>query len=276
MDEIRLAAGDTSAVILPAKGGTVISLCRGGKEFLYADEENLASAERPRCGVPFLFPACGRLNGGAYQWEGRRYEMGIHGFGHTSAWQVVRRGVAELVLRLEDSDATRAAYPFSFRVELRYTLQPGALHIQQQYENTGGAPMPFSYGFHPYFAVGDVPGARVEVAADTQLDFAKGPIAFGRGSAALAFPDGAPEAGAAFEGAQSPAVLLDTAGGRRIAVGFDESFSRLVLWAVRGKPFLCVEPWNGTAGGLNTGDHLTLAPGGTHRAEFSIAVEELG
>ena len=273
MDTIRLTAGDTGAVILPGNGGTVQQLCRAGRDFLYVDAENLASDERPRCGVPFLFPICGRLRDGAYRWDGRDYALDIHGFGHTSRWEVVRQSAAEATLRLEDSAATRAVYPFRFRAELCYSLTPGLLRIRQQFENTGGGPMPFSYGFHPYFAVDGVEAARVQVQADTQMDFVRGPVPFGADSVALSFPEGAPEAGAAFAGAASPAVLEDLAGKRRVAVGFDGSFSQLVLWAVRGKPFLCVEPWNGVANGLNTGAFETLAPGERREAEFSIGVE---
>lgn len=273
MEELRLTAGDTSAVILPAKGGTVKQLCRAGTDFLYVDAENLASDERPRCGIPFLFPICGRLQDRAYQWEGRTYPLDIHGFGHTSRWEVAAQSASAATLRLEDSAATRVAYPFRFRVELSYTLTPGRLCIRQSFANTGEGPMPFAYGFHPYFAVADVEGARVTAQAETQLDFARGPVPFGAGSVALSFPPGAPETGAAFAGAAAPAVLEDAAGGRRVTVDFDGSFSQLVLWAVRGKPFLCVEPWNGTANGFNTGAYETLAPGAQRTAEFAIHVE---
>ena len=275
MDEIRLTSGDTSAVILPGKGGTVKQLCRAGTNFLYVDAENLASDERPRCGIPFLFPICGRLQDRTYHWSGRPYTLDIHGFGHTARWEAVAQSAASVTLRLEDSDATRAVYPFRFRVELCYTLTPGRLAIRQSFTNTGTEELPFAYGFHPYFAVADAQAARVTVQADTQLDFTRGPVPFGAGSVALALPAGAPEAGAAFAGAAAPAVLEDAAGGRRVTVAFDGSFSQLVLWAVRGKPFLCVEPWNGTANGLNTGVYETLAPGGAHTAEFAVSVEQL-
>ena len=48
------------AEILPEKGATVISYRSRGQEVFYRDQENLDSPERPRCGVPFLFPVFGR------------------------------------------------------------------------------------------------------------------------------------------------------------------------------------------------------------------------
>ena len=73
------------AEILPEKGATVISYRSRGQEAFYRDQENLDSPERPRCGVPFLFPVFGRTP------EGSPYPMEIHGFGHTSSWQVLSR-----------------------------------------------------------------------------------------------------------------------------------------------------------------------------------------
>jgi galactose mutarotase-like enzyme len=44
-------------------------------------------------------------------------------------------------------------------------------------------------------------------------------------------------------------------------MAFDESYNQMVLWTQAGKPFLCVEPINGSPNGLNTGNYLTLKPG---------------
>lgn len=98
------------AVILPEKGATAISLQKEGREFLYCDEENLESPERPRCGIPFLFPIFGRLKEGKYTWEGKDYAMEIHGFGHTSSWQVAEYTEDTLQLILDDSPGTGRRY----------------------------------------------------------------------------------------------------------------------------------------------------------------------
>ena len=55
-------------------------------------------------------------------------------------------------------------------------------------------------------------------------------------------------------------------------LAFDGNFNRLVLWAVRGKGFLCVEPINSSPNGLVTGDCFTLEPGGSREAEISFEV----
>lgn len=250
-----------SAVILPEKGATCVNLTLNGREFLYRNDENLLSPERPRCGIPFLFPIFGRLKDSRYRWEGREYEMAIHGFGHTSVWSVAEEKADALTLVLEANEETLRQYPFRFRVTLRFILENGGLTLAQKYENLGSKPMPYNYGFHPYFATEALENLAVQTNAQTFFDFAKGPQPFGSGSVSLTMPQGAPETGAAFMGVTGPTVLHNEAEGKQLTMEFDESYHTHVLWTQAGKPFLCVEPVNGAADGLNTGVYLTLQPG---------------
>ena len=263
------------AVILPEKGATVVGLRRNGTEFLYCDPENLASAERPRCGIPFLFPIFGRLQDGRYTWDGEEYAMQIHGFGHTSVWQVAEHRQDLLRLVLESDENTKKQYPFSFRVTLTFRAEDGVLTIHQTYENTGSISMPYNYGFHPYFLTERPEQIAVTSTAETLFHFTKGAVPFARGTLTVEIPQGAPESGAALMGVHSPTVLENREGGRKITMFFDASFHTHVLWAQAGKPFLCVEPVNGSANGLNTGNYLTLAPGEAKEAFVKFRAETI-
>lgn len=261
------------AVILPQKGATVVSLQKDGVEFLYRDPENLASPERPRCGIPFLFPIFGRLQDGKYTWEGQDYEMAIHGFAHTSPWQVAEHTSDTLRLVLEANEETLQQYPFSFRVTLTFRAEETSLTLKQRYENLSSNPMPYNYGFHPYFLTKSLENMAVEATANTFWDFAAGQKTFGHGAVSLRLPEGAPETGAVFLGVQSPTVLHNASEHRRLTMEFDETYPTQVLWHMAGKPFLCVEPVNGTANGLNTGVYLTLAPGETRESYVTFRPE---
>lgn len=261
------------AVILPGKGATVVSLQKDGREFLYCDWENLESPERPRCGIPFLFPIFGRLKDGKYTWDEKEFSMEIHGFGHTSSWQVAEHTGNTLRLMLEADDQTLEQYPFRFRVTLAFTVGEDGLMIRQTYENRDEKPMPYNYGFHPYFLTEKLENIRVETTADTFFDFAVGGKAFGHGSVSLTMPEGAPETGAAFMGVHGPTVLHNDTEGKRLTMEFDESFHTHVLWTQAGKKFLCVEPVNGTANGFNTGVYLTLQPGESRTAFVHLRPE---
>ena len=251
----------TTARILPEKGATVVSFCKDGTEYLYSDPENLESTERPRCGIPFLFPIFGRLKQGKYIWQQHEYAMEIHGFAHTSEWTVQTQTPDSLTLVLEANEQTLAQYPFRFRVTLTFCVENGSLTIRQKYENLGAQPMPYNYGFHPYFLTEQLQDLQVEANADTLFYFTAGAAPFGHGKIGLSVPDGAPETGAALMGARSPTVLHNKTTGKSLTMEFDESFHTHVLWAPAGAEFLCVEPINGSADGLNTGNYMLLAPG---------------
>jgi galactose mutarotase-like enzyme len=58
-----------------------------------------------------------------------------------------------------------------------------------------------------------------------------------------------------------------------------ENLPNLALWTKPGAPFLCIEPWHGTAPEIGAGDDITarpyslsLAPGGTARFAFSVEI----
>lgn len=215
----------TQAVILPEKGATITRILHKGVDFLYVDDDNLASAERPRCGVPFLFPIFGRLTDWKYTWEGREYSMPIHGFGHTSVWQVAAHTENQLVLILEASEETLSQYPFRFRVTLTFLAEQGAVTICQKYENLDSKVMPYNFGFHPYFRVENLSHIQVETTAETYADFMKGQmIPLGHGIVGVTLPEGAPETGAALLGVTGPTVLHIPEGGRQLTMEFSPDF----------------------------------------------------
>lgn len=274
MNFITLKSHDLTASIAPDKGGTLVQLTKDGVDFLYRDGENLRSPERPRCGVPFLFPMFGRLKDETYTWEGNTYHMGIHGFGHTSRWEVAENTEESALLVLESSVETRKQYPFGFRVAMAFSLSSEALEIRLKFQNTGSVPLPYNYGFHPYFLAEKLENVEVEANAAARIDFATGKaLPFGHGLVTLTVPEGAPEAGAALAQISSPAVIRIPAEKRQLTMEFDESFSQLVFWTHAGKKFLCVEPINGSPNGLNTGVYMTLNPGESSTAFLRLRPE---
>jgi hypothetical protein len=56
------------------------------------------------------------------------------------------------VFGLSDSEATRAVYPFAFRLALAFRVTEARLHVAATVTNAGDHDMPFSFGYHPAFA----------------------------------------------------------------------------------------------------------------------------
>ena len=269
MQEYQIQDANGNVVtILPEKGATVISFVSSGTEMFYRDDENLNSPERPRCGIPFLFPVFGRTP------EDSKYPMEIHGFGHTSSWTVLEQREDSLRLELKPNDETRKLYPFEFRAELLFTIKDGKLNLHQVYENHGEIDMPYAFGFHPYF-LGNPIEIKVDVDAGFEMDMMTGQaVPCGKKQAQIAFAEGAPETGAFFTQVKEKAIL-HRPDGKEVHMEFDENYNRLVLWAVKGKDFLCVEPINSSPNGLVTGDCYTLTPGEKKEANVSFYIREV-
>ena len=264
-----------TATIAPEKGATVVSLTREGEEYLYRDEQNLRSSERPRCGIPFLFPIFGRLKEGRFSWKGREYPMEIHGFAHTSVWRAEQQCSDKLVLSLEHNAQTWSQYPFAFRMELTFQVREGSLIIHPSLRNQGQEPMPFQYGFHPYFLTPDPESVRVETHANFFMDGqSEQPRPFGQGQGGIVLAEGAGEAGGAFLGVEGPSVV--DLGDRKVTISQNGDYPTLILWTQAGKTFLCVEPICGTPNGLNTGDCRMLYPGETWEGKIKFTPERTG
>lgn len=264
---------ETAALIVPEKGGMLTSFTKQGEEYIWLREPNFSLPERPRCAVPVLFPACGRMTDGGNMFDEKFYEMDIHGIAHSLPWEVVGSDTldaAMLTIKLTDSDATHGAYPFSFCVTLSYILTGGVLRIEQTYQNTGEGNMPFSFGFHPYFAISDVRELDLQIKAETVVDMETGeesPAPF-----PLDFPYSESETAVYLKNVMSPLAFTDKKLERTIQVHFDEHSKNAVLWSQCQLGFLCAEPWNGWPGSLGTPNHETLAAGQSMHAEIAFEI----
>ena len=259
----------TTAVIVPEKGGMAVSLTKGGEEFCWLRHPNFEQPERPRCGVPICFPVCGPTPDEGNEFLGARYPMTVHGLLHSVPWHYDGEDThdgASLTVAVHDDAETRKSYPFAFRVRVTYTLRGAKLCVAQTYENTGSEAMPFSFGFHPYFAITHVDNLVWDLRAENVRDAATGALT---PFAGVDFPYDADQTTRHYAGVQSPMSFWDKGNGHRLTVAFDRHFTNAVLWQQGAERFVCMEPWNGYPGSLR-GAHETLPAGESLHAEFTI------
>ena len=103
--------------------------------------------------APVLFPICGRLLDGYYTYEGKRYEMNLHGFARKMEMAVEEKTDTSITFRLTDNEESRRQYPFSFVYRVRYTLSGDTLEVAYSVENTDEKTLIFAFGAHPGFNV---------------------------------------------------------------------------------------------------------------------------
>jgi galactose mutarotase-like enzyme len=270
------ARGGDSLLLAPERGGLLCGWRCGGREILYFDAQRFADPILSvRGGVPVLFPICGNLPDNRLPLPQGTFPLPQHGFARTMPWGLEELAGGDGVrLTLRDDDGSRAHFPFAFRLELEYRLEPGALAITARVEHSGatGEPaMPFSLGLHPYLAVSDPAAVAIEGLPARCLDHttlqpaATEPLLerLGAGVDLLCQAEG-------------PVRLLDPAGGRAIVLETVAPFDLVVVWTEPPRPMVCLEPWTGPRGALISGDRrLELGPGEQRELRARYSVEPL-
>jgi galactose mutarotase-like enzyme len=246
--------------VVPQRGGIITSWRIQGQNILYLDKERFADASLSiRGGIPILFPICGNLPGNFYTDRDRQYSLKQHGFARDLPWQVNTTNTdncASINLSLTNNSQTLEVYPFEFKLDLIYQLQGNSLKIQQRFENLSDRPMPFSSGLHPYFWVKDkdktqlefdIPSPAYQDQISKEIHSFNGNFDLNKEELDLVF--GAIE--------RHSTSITDKQRRLKIQINYSDFYSTLVFWTIKGKDYVCLEPWSAPRNSLNTGDKLT-------------------
>jgi len=265
--------------VVPERGGIITRWQIAGKELFYLDAERFKDPTLSvRGGIPLLFPICGNLVDDTYTVAGQPYKLKQHGFGRTSSWEVTQQSTedsASVTVTLKSNADTLADYPFEFELNYLYTLRGNTLELRQRHTNLSDKPMPFSTGIHPYFAVDEavkpllditLPSTEYQIKADPEVQAFSGQFDFNQDEIDFAF----------INLTGKTAQVTDPVRQSKLTIEFDENYSTLVFWAVKGKDFYCLEPWTGPRNSINTGKHLlTVPPQETVETVITMTVEAI-
>ncbi len=253
---MRLESGDVVVEVVPDRGAIVAGLTVAGKPVLYLDRATLDDpTKNVRGGIPVLFPFAGKLADETLALTGTKMKQ--HGFGRNRAWRVVDQRASSVRMALAADAETRAQYPYEFVAEQTVMIVPRGIQIELAIV-AGDQPVPVSPGWHPYFGcaaadksavTGDVAGFTPDrLGDDREFDF--GVVAPPTGRARFAIP----QVGA-------------------LELCFSPEMRHLQFWSQPGKPFICLEPFFGPAGTINT-DRRAWVPAGEART-FWMRIELL-
>lgn len=289
MDTHSLRRSDCAARIA-AKGAELQAFNMGDLNLLWD-----AGPLWPRH-APLLFPVVGGLRDDVHHHQGDTFPMPRHGFARDRDFTWLRRSDTSCALELREDALTRSAYPFPFRLEVAYDLEPSGLRLAVTLENPGETPLPASLGLHPAFRWPLVPGTPK---AAHRLAFeAEEPGPLRRVDAhGLLLPEPYPspidgrvlplaeelfaQDALIFLESRSRSVQFVAEKGPTLTLRW-EGFPHLGIWA---KPdpapsFLCIEPWEGYASPVEWDGEFQDKPGGfllppgrTRRWAFTVGLK---
>lgn len=257
--------------VVPERGGIISRWRIHSEEILYLDTARFADPTMSiRGGIPILFPICGNLPDNSYTYGDRIYQLKQHGFARDLPWEVTSTATdncASITLTLNSNDSTLAVYPVEFQLVFTYQLQGNSLKILQSYTNKSSETMPFSAGFHPYFLIRDKSQLEFTIPSKQYFDHISKEIHSYTG-----FDFEQEEIDVAFTSLNKHSTnFRDRATQRQISLLYSDFFSALVFWTIKGKDYICLEPWSAPRNALNTGEKLThLQPDSTYNAVVEI------
>ncbi|HEY1276019.1 MAG TPA: aldose 1-epimerase [Thermoleophilaceae bacterium] len=291
---IALGAEDgLRAAFAPAANMVLHSLTLGGRELLAQRNGLEAYAERgSTMGVPLLHPWANRLAGDRYSVAGTEVELPaglvkrdpsglpIHGAPPgLMRWEVVDSDEGSLFARLDWDSAhpAFAIFPFPHRLDYAARLSGRTVEIAVTLTPAGEAPVPVSFGFHPYLriqatsreaAMLDLPVRRRLVLGESMIPtgdrepFEPGVRQLGDSD----WDDGFADLG-------SPPQFVLGGGDPEVCLTFLRGYPFAQVFAPPGSDFVCFEPMTAPTNALVTGgpDLPVAAPGDSYEAAFEIA-----
>jgi aldose 1-epimerase len=300
-DIVRLTDPEHLTVVSIATtfGNNAYSMTVRGVEILYKPAPDLEAwrAKPDFGGVPFLSPWANRMDQDAFFANGKKYllnpglgnvrhdgnHLPIHGLvAYASGWRVVKQDTSSVTSRLEpwkDPDSM-AQFPFAHAIEMTHRLHGGSLEVATTVENLSSDPMPLSLGYHPYFQLTDSPRDdwKVHLAARESVVLSDLLVPTGERKP-MRFENPYPLAGHAlddvFTGLTGGDWLLEGKQ-QRIAVKFGPKYPVAVVYAPKGRAFVCFEPMASQTNAFNMthegkdGGLQTIAPGSKWSESFWV------
>ena len=164
----------------------------------------------------------------------------------------------------------------SFTVLMNYNLQGNTASLSMTVINEGDIPMPFSFGYHPYFVASALENVDFDIKCATCSEDAKGEQPAAPEKITLTRKEGSDNSIRLMTGVEFPMTFTDKGNGHKVTVDADESFTNGVLWQQDAENFVCMEPWNGWANSVNEeGKHEVLEPDEAMTSEWTITIEKV-
>ncbi|MDO4912226.1 MAG: aldose 1-epimerase family protein [Lactobacillus sp.] len=243
---------------------------------------------------PVLFPIVGALRDDQYQYAGKTYHLGQHGFAHNEEFTLAEKTDTKIVLSLKSNDRLKEMYPFDFELLVSYELLNNMIQVEYQVKNLDDKEMIFGIGGHPGF---NLPVEDGHKKTDYYLAFtpAKERVKFPIKDRMIDWAHRSIGATNTLIGLtddlfKDDALIYELSGENKVTLRRDDGEFHINLWTEGAKfigiwsqypataDYVCLEPWWGIAdrndGNGNFEDKYGmnhLASGETFKASFKVS-----
>lgn len=253
---------ETLRVQIDPMGAELKSVKKGETEFMWEADPSVWAGS-----APVLFPICGRLKDGKYTFEGKEYQLPIHGFAKNTEFEVESLEENRVVFLIKSTEETKKDYPFDFEFRVLFSLNGDTLSVSYSIKNCSEGPLYCSVGAHEAYACPEgIEEYTVVFDKEEDMDileykdgaFTQDKISLIDASNQLPLTDDYFEIDSLiFEGLNSDKVtLVHRNSSKKITVSFPDH-PYFIIWHKPGGNYICLEPWCGMAALAGTGYELT-------------------
>lgn len=100
-----------------------------------------------------LFPVIGRMYQGQYDYQGKTYDMPVHGVVRKTALKGEQESDFQVSFTYTENESTLIYYPFKFLYKVTFKLSGNKLSVTTSVKNTDEKTIHFGVGGHPGFFV---------------------------------------------------------------------------------------------------------------------------
>lgn len=264
---ITISNSQLSATI-DTLGAELLSLVKNNKNFIWTVDETYWNKTSP-----VLFPIVGRLKNDSFTFNGSSYPLPRHGFARNMEFSFDKKSEHQVIFELNETEETKANYPFDFKLLMAYTLMDNELVIEYFVRNQSDEVLPFSIGAHPAFAIeGNFEDYSLQFNKEDSFEtYHLENESFNGKTTLVASENNAISLNYAlfekdalvFKQLKSNEVVLKHLDKNILKVNFDH-FPYLGIWTKPNAPFLCLEPWCGLADSIHHNGNLEEKEGINH------------
>ncbi len=220
--------------------------------------------------APILFPTVGNLKNNEYQYKGKAYPLGRHGFARRSdEWTLEKVNDTTIAATLKSTETSLKVYPFPFKLVVTYSLEGKSVKLNHKVTNTGDETLPFSIGGHTAYNIlaegtkyedyflkfSDVESDKRYFLNNDGLITGETEVVLDNSDTLQITEDLFDKDAIVFKHLKSKSIALHGPKGQLLKVSYND-FPFIGIWASPKSPFVCIEPWIGHADTLESNQNL--------------------